>query len=86
MPSRAQRSASQVAGAEAFDADDDILLVGGHSLQKRFRPCLHMPVEQDLSILVQDAEIHGTSVQVNATVKLVRLGVESPEGSSSRCG
>ena len=38
---------------------------------------------QDLPILVQDAEVHGAGMQVDATVKLVLLGVESPEVSSS---
>src|SRR5918999_5590457 len=60
MPSRAQRSASQVPGEETFDADDQVLTGGCHRLEKRFRPCLHMPVEQDLSRLVQDAEGPGS--------------------------
>jgi hypothetical protein len=37
----------------------------------------------DLSILVQDAEIQASGVEIDATIKLVLLGVESPEVSSS---
>jgi hypothetical protein len=43
----------------------------------------HMAVYQDLTILVEDAKIHGASVQVAATIKLVLLGVELHEVSSS---
>ena len=35
--------------------------------------------------MVQDAAVHGARVQVDATVKLVLLGVKSPEVSSSSC-
>ena len=83
MPSRVQRSASQVPGEETFDADHQVLAVGCKRLEKRFRPCFHVPVAQDLSLLVQDAEIHGAGVQVDTTIKLVRLRVESPEVASS---
>jgi hypothetical protein len=40
-------------------------------------------VHKDFSILVQNTEVHGTSVQVDTTIKLVLLGVEAPEVSSS---
>jgi hypothetical protein len=83
MPSWAQRSASQVPGEEALDTDDEIFPVGRNGFEERFGGGLHMPVEQDLPLLVQDTEIHGARVQVDATVKLVWFGVESHEVSSS---
>jgi hypothetical protein len=83
IPSRAQRSASQVPGEEAFDADDEILPVGGNGFQKGVGGRLHIPVLTDLSILVQNAEIHASGVEIDATIKLVLLGVESHEVSSS---
>ena len=46
-------------------------------------PAGMLPVHQDLAILVQDAEVHGAGMQVDATVKLVLFGVESHEVSSS---
>jgi len=82
-PSRAQRSASQVPGAEAFNADDKSLPVGGNGLQKWVGGRLHIPVLTDLSILVQNAEIQASGVEIDATIKLVLLGVESHEVSSS---
>jgi hypothetical protein len=33
-----------------------------------------MPVQHDLTVLIQDAEIHGAGVQVDPAVKLVLLG------------
>jgi hypothetical protein len=45
-----------------------------------------MPVDKDLSIPVQDAEVHGPGMPVDATIKRVRLGVEAPEVSSSSVG
>ena len=37
-------------------------------------------MQQDLSGLVQDAEVHGAGVEVDAAVVLVLLGVESHKG------
>jgi hypothetical protein len=37
----------------------------------------------DLSLVVQDAERHTSGVEIDATITLVWLGVESPEVSSS---
>jgi hypothetical protein len=40
-------------------------------------------VHQKLPLPVYDTEVPGAGVQVKATIKLVLLGVESPEVSSS---
>jgi hypothetical protein len=82
-PSRAQRSASQVPGEEAFDAADEILPVGGDGLQKWGGCRLQMPVRKDRTILVQDAEIQAAGVESDATITLVWRGVESPEVASA---
>jgi hypothetical protein len=71
---------------EAFDADDEVFAVGCKRLQKRFGPCLPMPVAQALSRLVQDAKGHGPGVQVEATIKLVVRGVASHGVSSAAKG
>jgi hypothetical protein len=68
---------------ETFDTDNQILSVRCHGLEKWLRCGLHMPVQQDLSVLMQDAEVHGAGMQVDAAVKLVLFRVESPEVSSS---
>jgi hypothetical protein len=83
IPSWAQRSASQVPGEETFDADDEILPVRRNRLEKRLGGRLHMPVEHDLSSLVDDAEGQRASVEVDATVTFVWVGVETPGVSSS---
>jgi hypothetical protein len=68
---------------EALDGHHQSVTIGRNGLEERFGSGLHVPVEQDLSRLVQDAEVHGAGRQVDTTIKLVRLGVESHEVSSS---
>ena len=36
-----------------------------------------VPVQDDLSLLIEDAEIHRSCVQIDTTVKFVLLGVKS---------
>jgi hypothetical protein len=83
IPSWVQRSARQVPGEEALDADHQVFAVGGNRLQKRCGPCRHMAVPHDRTVLSQDAALHGAGVPVDPAVKRVWLGVESPEVSSS---
>ncbi len=83
MSAQAQRSASQVPGAEACHADDAIRPVGGHGREQWFRCRLHMPVQWDRAGLVQAAEVHGAGVPVDPAVTLVWGGVAAPEVSSS---
>ena len=63
-----------VPGEETFDTDDDILAIGRDGFEERFWRGWHVTVNQNLPRLVQDAEIHGAGVQVDATIKLVLLG------------
>ncbi len=70
-------------GKEACDTDDQIGPVGRNGFEKRFWASRHVPVHQDLAILVQDAEGHGAGMQSDAAVKWVLLRRESPEVSSS---
>jgi hypothetical protein len=72
-----------VPGEDTFDADDEILPVRRNRLEKRLGCRFHIAVQHDLAVLIQDAEVHGAGVQVDATIKLVLLGVESHEVSSS---
>ena len=62
IPSWAQRSASQYQVKSPFDADDEILPVRRHGLEKRLGGRLHIAVQHDLAVLVQDAEVHGAGV------------------------
>jgi hypothetical protein len=72
-----------IPGKEAVDADDQILPRGRNRLEKWRWSRWHMALSQALSILVEEAEVHGPGMQVDATVELVRLGVEAHEVSSS---
>jgi hypothetical protein len=83
MPSCAQRSASQVPGEETRARANQAVTVGGHGLEKRCRSRLQISVQYNLPVLIQNAEVHGASVQIDATIQLVRRGVKSPEVSSS---
>jgi hypothetical protein len=75
--SRAQRSASQVPGEDALDADDQVLPVGCDRAEEGPRVTADVLIEEDLAGLVEDAEIHGAGVQVNPTVVFVLAGVGS---------
>ena len=72
-----------VPGEDAFDGDDQIVPIGRNGLEKRLWAGFHIAVQQDLAVLVQDTDVHGAGMQVDATVKLVLFGVESHEVSSS---
>ncbi len=77
IPLRRAMVREPVPGEEAFDTDHNILSIGDNRLEKRLGCCLHLSVENDFSILVYDAEVHGPGVQVDATVELVPFGVEA---------
>jgi hypothetical protein len=68
---------------ETCDTDDYIFTVGRTGFEKGGWPSGHIAVHENLAIPVQDAEIHRASVHVDATIKLVLLGVQSHEVSSA---
>lgn len=57
-------------GEEAFDADDESGPLGCHGVEKRFWASRPSPVDKHLALLVQDAEVHGAGMQIDATVQL----------------
>ena len=63
-----------VPGEHAFDRDDETLSLGRNDVQKCLRGRLQMTVHENLSALVEEADVHGAGGQVDAAVKLV-LGV-----------
>ena len=68
---------------DTFDRDDHILPIGCNGLEQRLRACGHIPMHHDLAVVVQNTDIHGPGMQIDAAVKLVLYDVESPEVSSS---
>jgi hypothetical protein len=66
-----------VPGEHTFDGDDDTVSIGCNGFEKGFRICLHVTVKQRLTGLVEDADVHGTGMQVDTAVKWVLRGVKS---------
>jgi hypothetical protein len=83
LPAWAHRSAHQVPGAQACDADHASLSIGRQGREERFGGRLQMPGQQDRTGLLQDAHVAGARVQVNAPGAWLWRGVEAPEGSAS---
>src|SRR5919109_4816484 len=72
-----------IPGEHAFDRYDKTLPVGSNGFEEGFRSGWHIAVQQELTIVAQDTDVHGAGMQVDATVKLVLFRVESHEVSSS---
>ena len=87
-PARAQRSASQVPGEEAGDADDEIRPIGGHGLQPWVGGRLPLSGLTDRSLVVQEANRQAAGVAIAAPITRVGRRGESPEVSSAvvECG
>jgi hypothetical protein len=66
-----------VPGEHALDADDEVITERFDGSQEYIRPALHVLVQEDLSVSVQNAEVHGLGMKIDAAVMLVVLGVES---------
>jgi hypothetical protein len=66
-------------GEEAFDGHDQPLTRGGHGLEERFRSGWPVAVQDDCTVVAQDADRHRAGLPVDAAVKWVRLGVAAPE-------
>ena len=62
---------------DALDGDHDIVAVGGKSVEERPGSGRHIAVGHDITLGIEDAEVHGASVQVDATIILMCSGVES---------
>ena len=75
-----------VPGEHALDSDDDVVTERFDGFEERFGPGVHVSVEQDVSVLVEDTEVHGSGMQVDTAVEFMLLRVESHEASSLVCG
>jgi hypothetical protein len=68
---------------DTFNSHDDILTIGHHDLEQGVWLGLDIAMPHDVTILVQDAHVHAPGVHADATIELVRLGVESHGVSSA---
>lgn len=66
----------------ALDGDDDILPVGLDGPEKGLRRGLTVFVEHGVALLIQDAKVHGSGVQIDSAIKFVLVGVQSHMASS----
>jgi len=69
MPSALAEVGEPVPGEHALDGDHEVIPVGGDGFEERLRVRPDAAVEQYLAGLVQDAEVEGACVQVDAAVE-----------------
>jgi hypothetical protein len=72
-----------IPGKDTFDGNHHILTIGRNGVEKHLRASFHIAMQHNLAVAVQDTDVHGAGMEINATVKLMLLGVESHEVSSS---
>lgn len=68
MPSSSQRSASQVPGEQALDANHHIRTAGSWHLEKQVGSGADVLVHAHLAVGIDDAEVHPVDVQVDVVV------------------
>jgi hypothetical protein len=71
-----------IPGEDPRDGHHQLVAIGRHSLQERLRSGLHVAVHEHCSVMAHDADGHAAGMQVDTTIKLMVVGVESPGVSS----
>jgi len=69
-------------GEEAFHGDHQSVPIGGNSLEEGFGSGFHLAVQQDFTVVAQDADVHASGMQIDTAVKWVLVSVKSHEVSS----
>lgn len=72
-----------VPGEDACDGHDDLLPIRSKGLEHGSGAGGPIAMHHDLAVMVQNPDVHGAGMQVDAAVKWVLGGGESPEVSSS---
>lgn len=65
---------------EALDSDSQVLAVGFEGPEELVSVAVELPVDEGFAFLVEDAEIQAPSVEVDAAVVTMLLGIESHGG------
>jgi hypothetical protein len=68
---------------DALNGNDNIVTRGRNGLEQGIWTSFHVPMHHNLAVLGENADIHGTGMQIDAAVKWVLFGVEAHEVSSS---
>ena len=71
-----------IPGEHALDGDDDVVAVGLDDLEERLGLGGQVPMGNDLSLVVENTDVHRSRMEVDAAVEWVLLGIESHEASS----
>src|SRR5262249_26369174 len=66
-----------VPGVHALDADHDVGPEGGDGFEESLGPSGDVLVQDDGAGRVEDAQVHGPGVQVDAAVESVLVGVDA---------
>jgi hypothetical protein len=66
-----------VPGEHAFGSDDKVVAVRFDQAQEEFGTGRNVAVQHDLSGGVEDTDVHGVGMQIDAAVKKVLFGVKS---------
>ncbi len=66
-----------VPGEDALNGNYDVLTIWRDRLEKDVGVCLDVPMQDDLSFLVEDAKVHSPCVKIDTAVKFVLLDVKS---------
>ena len=73
-----------VSQEQTLNRYSNVFPIGCYCLQKDLGACFDVSVEHNLSFLVDDAQVHTFRVQVDSTIKSVRLGVKCHRASLCR--
>jgi hypothetical protein len=71
-----------VPGEDTLNGKDRIVAVGLERIGVSLGCGRHITVHTDCSVMIHDADVHGSCVQVDATVELMLFRVESHTASS----
>ena len=55
---------------------DDVISVLFDSFEKALRTCAHVAVDKDLSMAVQDTDVYGSGVKIDAAIEFMLLRIE----------
>ena len=63
-----------------FHADDEVLFIGSNDPQKGFRRRRHIFVDEFGAVLIEDTDVHGAGMEIDATIMFMLLCVEIHPG------
>jgi hypothetical protein len=69
-----------VPAEETLDGDDEVLAVGSQGFEEFVWIAGELLVDQRLTGLIKDADVHAACMEINSAVVTVLLGVESHRG------